>query len=112
MNEISSRIATLSPEQLARLSQELKARKGSSRVQEIPRRREGDRFPLSFAQQRLWFMHQLVPASGVYNCPAAVRFTGALNIAALAQSFTEVVRRHESLRTRFSAPDGNPIQIV
>jgi amino acid adenylation domain-containing protein len=112
MNEISSRIATLSPEQLARLSHELKARKGSSKVQEISRRREGDRFPLSFAQQRLWFMDQLAPASAVYNCPAAVRFTGALNIAALAQSFTEVVRRHESLRTRFSAQDGNPVQVV
>jgi hypothetical protein len=107
MNELSSRIATLSPEQLARLSLELKARKGN-RVHTIPRRADGDRCLLSFAQQRLWFLYQLEPESAVYNCPAAMRFTGALNLAALAQSFNEVVRRHEVLRTRFSERDGDP----
>ncbi|HEX2271294.1 MAG TPA: amino acid adenylation domain-containing protein, partial [Pyrinomonadaceae bacterium] len=73
--------------------------------------RDGE-LPLSFAQQRLWFLHQLEPGSAVYNCPAAVRFTGALNLAALAQSFTEVVRRHEVLRTRFAAREGSPVQII
>ena len=75
----------------------------------IPRDEE---LPLSFAQQRLWFLDQLEPGKATYNCPAAVRFTGALNIAALAQSFNEVVRRHEVLRTRFSTRDGSPVQII
>src|SRR6185369_7006608 len=75
----------------------------------IPRDKD---LPLSFAQQRLWFLHQLEPASAVYNCPAAVRFVGTLNLAALAQSFNEVVRRHEVLRTRFSARDGNPAPVI
>jgi pristinamycin I synthase-3/4 len=75
----------------------------------IPRDEE---LPLSFAQQRLWFLDQLEPGSAVYNCPAAVRFTGRLNIAALKQSFNEVVRRHEVLRTSFSTRDGSPQQVI
>ena len=75
----------------------------------IPRTED---LPLSFAQQRLWFLDQLEPGSAVYNCPAAVRFTGALNIAALEQSFNEVVRRHEVLRTSFINRDGDPVQLI
>ena len=71
-----------------------------------------EELPLSFAQQRLWFLDQLEPGMATYNCPAAVRFSGPLNIAALKQSFNEVVRRHEALRTRFSARDGNPVQVI
>ena len=73
--------------------------------------RDGE-LPLSFAQQRLWFLDQLEPGSAVYNCPAAVRFTGALNIAALEQSFNEVARRHEVLRTHFISRDGQPAQVI
>jgi len=61
--------------------------------------------PLSFAQQRLWFLDQLEPDVAVYNVPVAVRMTGTLNIAALEQTFSEVVRRHEALRTTFAALD-------
>ncbi|HJT66776.1 MAG TPA: amino acid adenylation domain-containing protein, partial [Pyrinomonadaceae bacterium] len=68
--------------------------------------------PLSFAQQRLWFLDQLEKGSAVYNCPAAVRFHGALNIAALEQSLGEVVRRHEVLRTSFVSRDGSPAQVI
>ncbi|HEV7398618.1 MAG TPA: amino acid adenylation domain-containing protein [Pyrinomonadaceae bacterium] len=75
----------------------------------IPRDEE---LPLSFAQQRLWFLDQLEPGSTVYNSPAAVRFTGALNSTALEQAFNEVVRRHEILRTSFSTRDGNQLQII
>ena len=57
-------------------------------------------------------MDQLEPGKATYNCPAAVRFEGALNLAALAQSFNEVVRRHEVLRTRFNMRDGRPVQII
>ncbi|HEY3581710.1 MAG TPA: condensation domain-containing protein, partial [Pyrinomonadaceae bacterium] len=75
----------------------------------IPR---GGELPLSFAQQRLWFLDQLEPGKATYNCPAAVRFIGPLNLAALRQSFNEVVRRHEVLRARFRARDGSPVQII
>ncbi|MEW5928741.1 MAG: non-ribosomal peptide synthase/polyketide synthase [Gemmatimonadota bacterium] len=68
--------------------------------------------PLSFAQQRLWFMAQLDPGSPAYNMPYALRLRGALDAAALGRSLTEIVRRHESLRTRFPAVDGRPVQRV
>jgi amino acid adenylation domain-containing protein len=68
--------------------------------------------PLSFAQQRLWFLDQLKPNSSFYNIPAAVRLSGTLQITALEQSFREIIRRHESLRTTFGLVDGVPVQII
>ena len=68
--------------------------------------------PLSFAQQRLWFLDQLEPETIAYNLPAAVRLTGRLNFAAFKQSLNEIVERHESLRTTFSAIEGKAIQVV
>jgi len=68
--------------------------------------------PLSFAQQRLWFIHQLSLESTIYNIPYAVRLTGELNVAALEQTFVEIVRRHEVLRTTFSTVDGRPVQVI
>ena len=67
--------------------------------------------PLSYAQQRLWFIHQLDPTSPAYNIPLAVRLTGRLDIAVLRATLTEIVRRHEALRTTFSVRDGEPQQI-
>lgn len=111
MNEISSRVATLSPEQLARLSHELKAKKGSS-AREIPRRADGDRCALSFSQQRLWFLDQLDPANAVYHVPSSLRLSGPLNVVGLQQAFAEIIRRHEALRTTFTIVDGQPVQVV
>ncbi len=68
--------------------------------------------PLSYAQSRLWFLHQMEPDSPLYNIPAAIRINGPLHVAALAQSLNEIVARHEALRTIFSTVDGQPIQVV
>ena len=61
-------------------------------------------FPLSFAQQRLWFLDQLEPGSPLYNIPAALRVEGPLDAGVLARCLGEIERRHESLRTVFAAP--------
>jgi amino acid adenylation domain-containing protein len=68
--------------------------------------------PVSFAQQRLWFLDQLVPNDAFYNTPAAVRLTGSLNLAALEQTFNQIVRRHEALRTTFVTVEGQPVQVI
>ncbi|WP_417831814.1 amino acid adenylation domain-containing protein [Terasakiella sp.] len=68
--------------------------------------------PLSFAQQRLWFVDQLEKDSPAYNMPAALRLKGRLNINALERSLNEIVRRHEILRTSFPLKDGTPVQKI
>ncbi|OUL26109.1 condensation domain-containing protein [Nostoc sp. 106C] len=68
--------------------------------------------PLSFAQARLWFLDQLEPGNYAYNIPVALQLTGHLNISALEQSFNEIVRRHEALRTTFVMGSHEPIQII
>ncbi|HKQ06310.1 MAG TPA: amino acid adenylation domain-containing protein, partial [Blastocatellia bacterium] len=73
--------------------------------------REGE-LPLSFAQQRLWFIHQLEPESAAYNIPMAVRLSGELNLAALEQSLGEIERRHEVLRTRFELRQSQAVQVI
>ncbi|HKV11774.1 MAG TPA: non-ribosomal peptide synthase/polyketide synthase, partial [Thermoanaerobaculia bacterium] len=72
----------------------------------------GDEAPLSFAQERLWFLDQLRPGSATYNVPAAVRLSGALDTAKLAAAFSEIVRRHETLCTTFPEVDGEPRQRI
>jgi amino acid adenylation domain-containing protein len=68
--------------------------------------------PLSYAQQRLWFLDQLEPESAVYNCPVAMRLHGLLNVTALEQTFSEIIQRHEVLRTTFPVCDGAPVQVI
>ncbi|HVR95732.1 MAG TPA: amino acid adenylation domain-containing protein, partial [Thermoanaerobaculia bacterium] len=68
--------------------------------------------PLSFSQERLWFLDRLDPASPAYNLAYFCRLEGALDAAALARSLVEIVRQHEVLRTSFPARDGQPVQVV
>ena len=77
----------------------------------LPVSRAGE-LPLSFAQQRLWFLDQLEPGSYAYNVPAAFRLKGALDLDALERTFSEIVRRHEVLRTTFPVRDGLPVQVI
>jgi amino acid adenylation domain-containing protein len=76
-----------------------------------PAGREGE-LPLSFAQQRLWFIDQLEPGLSAYNVPLAICLTGPLDVAALEQSLNEIIRRHEALRTTFPALNGQPRQLI
>ncbi|MEH2195513.1 MAG: amino acid adenylation domain-containing protein [Nostoc sp.] len=73
---------------------------------------ESQTFPLSFAQQRLWVLAQLEPDSPFYNMFKAVRLNGALDIEVLERSLNEIIRRHEVLRTNFSAVEGTPVQVI
>jgi amino acid adenylation domain-containing protein len=68
--------------------------------------------PLSYAQQRLWFVDQLEPGSSAYNVPTAVRLRGELHVAALRRSINEIIRRHEVLRTSFPQRGGQPFQHI
>jgi amino acid adenylation domain-containing protein len=77
-----------------------------------PREPEAGPLPLSFAQRRLWFLHQLEPGNPVHNLAAAVRLEGRLSVPALAAVFAEIVRRHEALRTGFTAAAEEPAQVV
>lgn len=74
-------------------------------IERIPR---GGDLPLSFAQQRLWFMDQLDPQSATFIVPCALRLSGELNAGALERAVNEIIRRHEILRARFISQDGQP----
>ena len=89
----------------------IKEKKSTQAPPLVPVTRAQD-LPLSFAQQRLWFLDQLASNNPSYNIPTAVRLSGKLNIAALEQTLTEVVRRHEALRTVFPMKDGQPVQQI
>ncbi|HEV2856372.1 MAG TPA: AMP-binding protein, partial [Thermoanaerobaculia bacterium] len=80
------------------------------RLVPVPR---GGELPLSFAQRRLWFLHQLDPDNPVHNIAAAVRLEGRLDVPALAGAFSEILARHEALRTGFPAgPEDEPRQVI
>ncbi|MFN6486360.1 MULTISPECIES: non-ribosomal peptide synthetase [unclassified Nostoc] len=78
----------------------------------ILRRTNNTQLPLSYAQQRLWFLDQLQPLGGAYNMPLTLRLVGTLNQTALEQSLEEIIRRHEVLRTNFINVDGQPFQVI
>jgi len=111
---LADRIANLSPEKRALLESRLK-QNNSAKIQvqiTMPRRQNQAPAPLSFAQQRLWFLDQLEPESSFYNVPHTVRLQGSLNVEALREALNTIVDRHEILRTTISVVDGNPIQVI
>ncbi len=112
-NDASRKSLGLSAAQRALLD-ELLREEGleSGGEQQIPRRSTDGRPPLSFAQERLWFLDQLQPGTTAYNVPAAVRLRGSLDVAALEQTLREIVRRHEPLRTTFVMESGRPVQVI
>ncbi|MBH8571736.1 amino acid adenylation domain-containing protein [Nostocaceae cyanobacterium CENA369] len=69
-------------------------------------------YPLSFGQQGLWFINQLNPDTPTYNVSIVINFRGCINLTALQNSLNEIIRRHEVLRTSFTAVDGKPIQVI
>jgi amino acid adenylation domain-containing protein len=112
MSNVLDRIGELSPERLEVLRQKL-SRKVASAGTAISRRTGGERLaPLSYSQERLWFIDQLWPGSSAYNMPGVLRLEGALCLEALRATLAEIVRRQETLRTRFPAEDGMPRQEV
>ncbi|HEY6659725.1 MAG TPA: amino acid adenylation domain-containing protein, partial [Pyrinomonadaceae bacterium] len=78
-------------------------------IRRVPRDRH---LPLSFAQQRLWFLHGLDPQSAAYNISFSARIVESFNVPAWEQSLSEILKRHEILRTTFAREDGRPVQIV
>ncbi|MET0645394.1 MAG: condensation domain-containing protein [Pyrinomonadaceae bacterium] len=113
MNNLTERIAALSPEQRALLDKRLQGnREKSLTLQIITRRPAGAFCPLSIDQEHLWFLDQVNPGSFTYNISASFHLAGPLNRTALEESFNEVVRRHESLRTTFSSVEGLPHQVI
>jgi amino acid adenylation domain-containing protein len=106
----------LSPERQALLAMRLSSRgKGSPiahAITRLPRNKEGDFFPLSFAQQRLWLLDQLEPGCPIYNSKSVLNLKGPLQIEAMSQSLREIINRHESLRTTFTMIDEQPVQVI
>src|SRR5258708_6386841 len=100
MPDAPNQIVDLSPKEQKELLAELLSRRSSQL------------FPLSLAQQRLWFLDQLEPGNPAYNVPFGLRLRGKLNLDALRSSVQEIVRRHEILRTTFRLEGANPVQVV
>ena len=112
MDPLFERIARLSPDKLDLLSRRLKEKEPASKKRVISRRAGAGASPLSFAQQRIWFLDQLEPGLPVYNVPAAIRLMGRLDVAALEQCLGKLIERHESLRTKFVIVEGQPVQVI
>src|SRR5450432_184439 len=106
-------IKNLSPQQRLLLEQRLQEKKkfaGSGGS--IPVRQEATLPPLSFAQERLWFLYQLYPDSAFYNIPFALELSGSVDIHALEKSFAQISVRHETLRTTFQFVEGHLVQVI
>ena len=107
-----SSLASLKEELLALLLEEEEENILPAEGELLIARPSGEAAPLSFAQQRLWFLDQFEKGSALYNIPASVRLVGKLDEHALRRTLNEIVRRHEALRTTFALVDDAPVQII
>ena len=114
MSEAVRDVEKLSPQRRALYELLLKKKHSESlsRTRITPRAPGSDSASLSFAQQRLWLIDQLEPGNPMYNLPVALRLTGCLNVTALERTLSEIVRRHEVLRTTFAVIDDRPSQVI
>ncbi|MEP6994758.1 MAG: condensation domain-containing protein, partial [Acidobacteriota bacterium] len=113
VENLQQQIASLTPAQRAMLEQWLRMNGGQApAVEAIPRVADRRSAPLSFAQQRLWFLDQLTPGNSAYTMGRSYRIRGALDDDALSRSVTAVVDRHEALRTTFQVVGDQPIQRI
>ena len=114
MIDVAQRIAQLSPAKLGLLAERLMGEGERDPLVQPILRYVGPPgpAPLSFAQERLWFLYRLEPESAVYNIPRAFRLTGDLNVSVLERCLTEITWRHETLRTSFEEVEGKPVQSV
>ena len=97
---------------VAEIAQQAQSLQGRAAIPTIVPLFRGEYAELSFAQQRLWFLDQLVPGSPLYHMPVAIRLSGKLNVLALHHSFNQVIGRHEALRTTFPFIGGRPVQMI
>src|SRR5437773_6408288 len=112
MSDLTKSLESLSPKKRALLEVLRKEQRADRCKQSIlPTRRSSD-LPLSFAQQRLWFLAESQPDSATYNVAAAFRLQGSLDVDALKRVFSEIGRRHEVLRTIFAVKNGEPVQVI
>ncbi|HEY0735918.1 MAG TPA: condensation domain-containing protein, partial [Herpetosiphonaceae bacterium] len=111
-DSLKSRRDDLSPAKRALLEKWAQGKAAGATRSGIPRRSTSGPAPLSFAQQRLWFLDQLMQGSAAYNLFEGVRLTGPLDAAALRDSINAIVRRHDVLRTTIQLQDGLPIQVI
>src|SRR5215471_15453076 len=115
MNNTMIDVTALTPQQRTILELKLKEKRAvspASRSAIERQKREINTFPLSFGQQRLWFVQGLIPESYAYNIPHALRLKGELNVRALEAALGEIVRRHEILRTTFVVRRAEPVQVI
>jgi len=113
MSELEKRLANLSPEKRALLMQQLAKSAARDNAQhEIGRRARPERLPLSSAQQRLWILDRFDPGNSVYNVTLLLRMIGSLDVDVLSRALSEIVRRHETLRTVFVSDDDGPYQRI
>ncbi|PCC68477.1 amino acid adenylation domain-containing protein [Nannocystis exedens] len=111
-DSLSRRRKALSADQQALLARRVRAASQHLQRPAIPRRAGDEPQPLSFAQQRLWFLHRLDPASSFYNISESIRLRSLLDVEALTAALRQLVARHEALRTSFAEHDGEPRQTV
>ncbi|MGE5412453.1 MAG: condensation domain-containing protein, partial [Clostridiales bacterium] len=106
-------IENLTPEQLALLSEKLNKLSGIKKKKEqIEKRKNIDEYPMSSAQKRLWFLHQLDPQSSNYNIFSAICLKGEFHLYALEYSLNQIIKRHEVLRSVYSTKGNEPLQII